>query len=82
METSRRHDRARGAARHGAGVLLLGRPRKARQERLETIPVPIQNDEEQGVRRVTVPFKLGADQAATNEQVGRCDHPGTERNQR
>jgi hypothetical protein len=23
-----------------------------------------------------------ADQAATNEQVGGCDHPGTERNQR
>jgi hypothetical protein len=34
------------------------------------------------VRRVMVRFKVRADQAATNEQVGGCDHAGTERNQR
>jgi len=37
---------------------------------------------EQGVRRVMVRFKVGADQAATTEQVGGCDHLGTERIQR
>jgi hypothetical protein len=36
----------------------------------------------QTVRRVMVRFKVRADQAATNEQVGGCDHPGAERNQR
>jgi hypothetical protein len=36
----------------------------------------------QTVRRVMVRFKVRADQAATNEQVGGCDHPRAERNQR
>jgi hypothetical protein len=34
------------------------------------------------VQRVMVGRKVRADQAATNEQVDGCDHPGTERNQR
>jgi hypothetical protein len=43
---------------------------------------PSKTTKEQTVRRVMVGLKVRADQAATNEQVGGCDHPGTERNQR
>jgi hypothetical protein len=33
----------------GMALVLLGRPRKAPQERLEAVPGPIQNDKEQTV---------------------------------
>jgi hypothetical protein len=63
-------------------LLLLGRPRKAPQERLEAVPVPSRTTKEQTVRRVMERFKVRAAQAATNKQVSGCDHPPTERNQR
>jgi MFS family permease len=62
-------------------LLLLGRPRRAPQERLEAVPVPAHNDEGADRRRVMVRFTVRADQATTNEQVRGCAHAGTERSQ-
>jgi hypothetical protein len=43
---------------------------------------PTSASRSRAVRRGMVRFKVRADQAATNEQVGQCDHPRAERNQR
>jgi hypothetical protein len=49
---------------------------------LDALVVPTALSAEQTVRRVKVGFKVRDDQAATNEHVGGCDHPSTERKQR
>jgi hypothetical protein len=48
-------------------LLLLGRPRKAPQERLEAVRFPSRTTKKQTARRVMVRFKVRADQAATSE---------------
>jgi hypothetical protein len=54
--------------------LLHGHPR--RHDRARGAAVDLDRATSRGAVQGT------ADQAATNEQVGGCDHPGTERNQR